>query len=127
MKIILGYAELIINCYNGINKSFIELLNIGLRESFDDFSINKTKFEGRINCNEDEFLVLQIPYDEGWTGKINGEEINIDKAYGTFIGISTKKGENNIELKYFPKYLKEGIILSLISLMILVFLIVKKL
>ena len=112
--------------YGSSNEKIAETIKQAQTKTFDKLSIDKTKVEGKINSEGNELLVLQIPYDEGWSAKINGEPISIEKVYGTFIGINTKNGENNIELTYFPKYIKEGMLISLISLAILVFLTIFK-
>ena len=64
-------------------------------------------------------MLMTIPYDEGWRVYVDGEETEIYKGLGTFISFYVSGGVHDIELKYFPKGLKAGAAISLISLMIL--------
>ena len=64
-------------------------------------------------------MLMTIPYDEGWKVYVDGEETEIYKGLGTFISFYVSGGVHDIELKYFPKGLKAGAAISLISLMIL--------
>ena len=64
-----------------------------------------------------------IPYDDGWTVKVDGQTQEIKKSLDAFLRVDVEPGEHEVELSYFPKYLKEGIIVSLASLGILCILI----
>lgn len=76
---------------------------------------------------EDKYLFMSIPYDNGWTVKVNGEVVKPDTGcrlsdgYPRFI-----PGENNIELSYCSPLLKEGAAISALTwLGILVFIIMR--
>ena len=60
-----------------------------------------------------------IPYDDGWTVKVDGQPREIKKSLDAFLRVDVEPGEHEVELSYFPKYLKEGIIVSLASVGIL--------
>ncbi|MBQ2644113.1 YfhO family protein, partial [bacterium] len=68
---------------------------------------------------DNKLLLLTIPYDNGWTARVDGKEVEIIKAYNALMTIPVNKGEHIIELKFFPPKLIEGIIISLISLIFL--------
>ena len=65
-------------------------------------------------------LFTSIPYEEGWELTVNGETHEyISLLNGAFIGIDfDKPGNYEIEMKYKPGWLKEGIILSATGLML---------
>lgn len=65
-------------------------------------------------------LFTSIPYEKGWELTVNGETHEyISLLNGAFIGIDFEKpGNYEIEMKYKPGWLKEGIILSAIGLLL---------
>ena len=78
------------------------------------------KIEGTINLEEDGYMVLTIPYDETWKIEVNGEEVQYEETLGDFIGMNLTEGENKIEMKYTPKGLKIGGLISLVSITIFI-------
>lgn len=68
--------------------------------------------------NENSYLFTTIPYDKGWHIYMDGKEIKYDEIYDTFIGFKIGKGKHNIEFKYTPVGLKEGILISILAIFI---------
>lgn len=66
--------------------------------------------------NKNSYLFTTIPYDKGWHIFIDGKKINYDKIFDTFIGFKIGEGKHNIEFKYVPIGLKEGILISILSI-----------
>ena len=66
-------------------------------------------------------LFTSIPYEDGWKLTVNGERHDyISLLNGAFIGIEFEEpGYYEIEMNYTPRWLKEGIILSVIGLILL--------
>lgn len=65
----------------------------------------------------DKILFISIPFDEGWSAKVNGEEKElIPLLDNAFIGLKLEPGDNTIELKYNVPGLKTGIIASIIGI-----------
>ncbi len=83
-----------------------------------------TFISGSYNAENDGSYLFTLPYDGGWSVYVDGQEVQTSPALGAFLSIQTTKGSHNVELKYFPKGLKAGIIISLASLGILIILIV---
>ena len=63
------------------------------------------------------------PYDDGWTVTVDGVKQPLKKSLDAFLRVDVTAGEHEVELNFFPKYLREGIIISLVSLGILCILI----
>ena len=83
-----------------------------------------TFISGSYTAENDGSYLFTLPYDGGWSVYVDGREVQTSPALGAFLSIQTTKGSHNVELKYFPKGLKAGIIISLASLGILIILIV---
>lgn len=75
---------------------------------------------GYVNMPDGKTLFTSIPYDKGWKLKVDGKEAEYYAIGKSFIGIDMTPGEHNIELTYTPVGLKEGIIISVVSWIILV-------
>ncbi|KIO67658.1 hypothetical protein B4065_1860 [Caldibacillus thermoamylovorans] len=84
---------------------------------------NDISLAGKIKTDKMGTLFFSIPYDEGWSAKIDGKETKITKL-GGFIGLDNDKGEHNVTLSYLPKGFLIGCIISLTSLVISILLIV---
>ena len=65
---------------------------------------------GTLDCETDGYLVLTLPYSEGWTAYVDGVETEILKADTAFMAlkIAGKNETQNIELRYATPYLEEG-------------------
>ena len=68
------------------------------------------------NKGDDNLLFFSVPYDEGWTAYVNGEEAEIEIVNIGLVAVRVKGHQkNNIEFRYTTPMLKEGIIISLIG------------
>ena len=78
--------------------------------------------KGKISVTEDKTLLYtSIPYDEGWTVKIDGKKVEYARILDGLIGVDVdteefSQGEHVIELKYKVPGLMEGIIISFLAL-----------
>ena len=59
---------------------------------------------------------MSVAYDPSWTLYVDGRKTNMDVFEKTFISVSLSEGQHTIELKYFPKGLIPGAIVSIISI-----------
>jgi uncharacterized membrane protein YfhO len=75
---------------------------------------------GTIDMPAASTLFTSIPYDEGWTVKVDGVEYEYYKVLGGFIGVDTGIGEHTVEFTYTPKGFKAGLYISLISLFVMI-------
>ncbi len=66
------------------------------------------------------FLVLNDTHFPGWTVTVDGKEGKILKANHFYRAVQLGSGEHIVEFDYFPQGLKEGLIVSSISLLILI-------
>lgn len=85
--------------------------------------LSDDEMKGSIILAKKGMLFLSIPHDPGWSAKVNNKRVDIYKINIGFSGLLLNEGEQYIELRYRPPYLKEGTIISLISLFMILFLI----
>ena len=82
---------------------------------------NDNYITGKINVeNDNQLLYFSVPYDNGWTIKVDGEIIKPIKVAEAMMAIPINKGEHQIEMKFVSSGLKEGIIISGISIFLIV-------
>lgn len=88
-----------------------------LKESpLENISHTANTFSFDTSFNKDKMVVLQIPYDTGWSlqktdTNNNQEEVKIYKGQGGFISFYGESGDLHYFLKYETPLLKEGIYL----------------
>lgn len=93
-------------------------------EKLRETTLNIDKFSenhiiGDIEMKNDGFLFLSIPYDKGWTIKVDGVKKDMLVANGGFSGVVLEEGKHEIELRYSTPYLRLGSLISVVSLIII--------
>lgn len=79
--------------------------------------MTNTKIEGTINStNEYNVLFTSIPYEKGWTLKVDGKKTNIIKLCSGFVGAKLESGNHKIELSYHTPGLFIGLVISMIGI-----------
>ena len=96
-------------------------------ETYADVTTEKLSVTATYTATSDtENLFLPICYDKGWSATVNGEEVEIEYALGSFMAISLTEGENEIELTFFPYGMKLGIIISVLAFALFALLLILK-
>ncbi len=72
--------------------------------------------EGVIDVSQQGLFTTSVFYDEGWTAFVDGKEVEITPVAETLIAFELSEGAHTITLKFTPKGLGEGIIISCIGL-----------
>ncbi len=113
---------------NGTAKVYAAVFNEDVfKKAYDELKTNPMVISeygddfinGTINAEEDGFLYTSIPYDDGWTVKIDGSEAEkIPFGSDGLIGIDIPKGNHKIEFSYYPVGLNIGIFATIISLIL---------
>ncbi len=80
-------------------------------------------FKGTVTTSENFSTVFtSIPYDEGWQVYVDGEKVDIFKSLDALIAfeIGGEYGEHDIVLKYAPDAVRNGIIITIAGIVLLV-------
>ena len=80
------------------------------------------RITGTINSNGG-YLNLSIPYDKGFTIKVDGKEVLYEKVNTSFIGFKVSSGKHDIEITFDAPNAFIGKVVSLISFGLLCFII----
>ena len=76
----------------------------------------------RAETEKERLLCLSIPYSKGWHAKIDGKDAPLFKTQICLTGMMIPPGEHKVELRYSTPYLRLGMLLSLLGLVLLVLL-----
>lgn len=71
---------------------------------------------GTFSSDSDTLLFTTVPYDEGWTIRVDGQEIASERALGAFTAFHVDAGAHEIEMTYSPKGFLFGVAISLVTL-----------
>ena len=88
------------------------------KKNVEEFNISKLDnniITGTINVSDDSYFVTSIPYDEGFTVKVDdkiGEYSIVNKA---FLGFPISKGEHRIEIIYNAPWFDFGKVVSILG------------
>ena len=86
-----------------------------------EFEFTTSGFKAVSDNEQDNLVFFSVPYDQGFTATVDGEEVAIENVDGGLMAIPVPAGEHSIEFVYFPSGLRIGLIISaLTALLILV-------
>lgn len=85
------------------------------------YKISSSHIKGGINTSEDSMFLMTIPYDKGWSIKVDGKKVEQKPALSALTAIDVTKGEHEIEMIYIPQGMIIGAIVSVISLILIIY------
>lgn len=74
--------------------------------------------KGEIDVRDDGYFVTSIPFDKGFTVRLDNKEIAYEKVNTAFVGFPIKKGHHTVEITYQMPGKSAGIMVSILSLLI---------
>lgn len=123
VRIYLKQDEIEIDSYEFYYESKEELerfYNDAVNSSFKTKKVTSSHIITQANISEDEDMVIySMPYDKGWTVKVDGKEVETKPVMGVLLGIDIEPGTHIIDLSYTPQGLIVGSVISGISVLIL--------
>ena len=75
---------------------------------------------GTIHAQEDQMLFFSIPYDKGWTVKIDGKKVKTKALGKAFLTVKVPEGKHKVSLTDVSSGFKEGAILSVAGFVIII-------
>ncbi len=66
-------------------------------------SYTNSSQSGTIACPDDGYILLSLPYEAGWTVKIDGKPVIPERAPNNALMLNCKKGMHKIEMLFRPK------------------------
>ncbi|MCI8517187.1 MAG: YfhO family protein [Hungatella sp.] len=92
------------------------------RHPFKVLKWKDTEVEGEIEADRAGVLFTSIPYDKGWTVKVDGVEQETRKIFDAFLSVDVPEGHHRISMSYEPEGLRLGLAVSGVCVLCLVLL-----
>jgi uncharacterized membrane protein YfhO len=89
-------------------------------KSFTVTQFKESDIKGNISLNDAGVLFFSIPFDEGWKASVNGKDAKLYKVNFGFLGLKLPAGKSDVEIKFEPRMMKEGGMVSLAALLVFV-------
>lgn len=77
-----------------------------------NLNVQNGRITGTADAAEGDTLFLSLPYDKGYTIKVNGEVREYSRVFDTFLAVPLDAGENQISITYLPPGFRTGLLLS---------------
>ena len=89
-------------------------------------TFSATHFSGTMTVLEESTVLTTIPYSTGWKIWVDGQEVETYKILDSLLGFTISKGAHRIEYRYTTPFLLEGSLVSLASLLLLIFILYRR-
>lgn len=91
------------------------------KDKLENVKLDTNELSGTIEVSGNKVLCITVPYENGWTAYVDGQETEILRANYAFMGLNLTDGHHDIVLKYHVPYLDIGVLISIICLCITAF------
>lgn len=81
------------------------------------FKEDSDGFDAKINLEDDRLVFFSVPYDEGWSATVNGEDADVEKVSYGFMAVLCHAGENTIRFDYNTPGLTAGKIITVVGIL----------
>ena len=73
-------------------------------------------FKGTITAQEGQVMMTSIPYEEGWTVKVDGKKVEPIVLFNAMIGVQLSPGTHEVEMSFLPNGFPQGLVLMLLGI-----------
>lgn len=112
---------------NGTAKVYVNLLNKDVFEEgyamlsesvMQTTSLSDSSMSGTINVKETGMFYTSIPYEKGWTAKVDGKKVEITPVGGSLVAFPLTQGEHEITLTYYPNGFWPGFAITVVCILL---------
>ena len=89
------------------------------QNAMSDLRWDQNRIEGSFSCPTPQILVLSIPFDAGWTARLDGKITPLRRIDFGLTGLEIDPGRHSIALRYRPPLVREGLVISVAGLLAL--------
>nr|MDE6708351.1 YfhO family protein [Oscillospiraceae bacterium] len=99
---------------------YLKFCEAHANEACENFNYNANGFSASINLEQPKLVFFSVPYEKGWTAKINHQPVAIEKVSNGFMAVRCEAGENEIVFSYELTGLKTGALITLIGILLFI-------
>ena len=85
----------------------------------EDVRVSGKRISATVDIPDSRILQIAVPYSIGWNCHIDGKEADILRSDGLYMAVIVPEGRHEIVLRYKTPYLRAGLIISLLTLLVL--------
>ncbi|MTK09898.1 MAG: YfhO family protein [Hungatella sp.] len=111
--------DLIASAYRFVPEGLESVYQVLNKNSLKLTKWTDTQIKGTVDAEKAGLLYLSIPFDKGWSIKIDGKEAEPYKIFDTFLSVHMTAGTHEVSLEYMPEGLKAGGMITGGSILIL--------
>lgn len=111
--------DLTASAYRFLPEGLESVYNILNKNSMSLTEWTDTALRGTVEAERAGLLFFSIPYDKGWTIKVDGKAVEPYKVFDTFLSVHMTAGSHEVSLEYMPEGLKTGGMITAGSILIL--------
>lgn len=78
-----------------------------------------THLEGQVEAGDGQVLFTTIPYEPGWTVKVDGQEVEPIKLAGALLGVELSPGSHTVTMDFVPAGFTVGLCVTIAGLIML--------
>ena len=98
---------------------FASMTSLRKQNGLSEVSFEGNTMTGTITVDKPRMLCVTIPYGEGWSAYVDGNETELYQLNTLYSGIYLTPGEHVVRMEYHTPYFRTGAVVSLASLLIL--------
>ena len=83
-----------------------------VKKGISDLKVCDGKVSFTAETDSPKMLIATIPYEEGWTARVDGETVEVQGYQDAFLALSLTPGSHRIELTFVPTGMGIGVIIS---------------
>ena len=107
------FDDLYVSCVS--HEAYQEKVDLLKSEVMQNVAIKENEVSGTIDLNSDKYLLMSIPYSDGWKAYVDGKKQEILRANECYMALKLEKGSHEISLQYETPFLREGTVVSIIA------------
>ncbi len=89
-------------------------------QSCSDFEYDSKGYRADISADNKGLVYFSVPCSEGWKASVNGRSVDLIKVHYGLTAVPVDKGDNHIEFSYETPGLRQGMIISAVSGLMLI-------
>lgn len=91
-------------------------------EAVDLAMVREDRIKGTVQCKVPGFLFVPIPFENGWSARVDNTPVEIERANSGFMSVPLMAGNHKIEITYHYPYLQLSSRISCVAIVILLML-----
>ncbi len=95
------------------DEKFLDYCKERAAETCKSFRYDSKGFDAAIDLEKPEMVFFSVPYEKGWSAKVNGRDAEVERVNVGFMAVRCDAGENTITFTYETPGLRIGIIVMI--------------